>query len=153
VAAVTTPLITGTVVGAENVQANLRGVSDRMHAELVTGIGRAALAVQRFTKETQLSGAVLNVRTGNLRRSINVSQQESRDSITATVGTNVKYGAAWELGFSRRIGAGARGGKPDARRPLGTKDYPARSFLRTALEAMRPTIRAEFEAAVQRALK
>src|SRR5208282_5539853 len=55
--------------------------------------------------------------TGRLVTSIPRGGSETRsrletegDRFTAYVGTNVPYGAAWEKGFDRKVGAGARGG-------------------------------------------
>ena len=62
------------------------------------GIGRAVLRVQRRVKE-KLSGEVLNVRTGRLRRSIVERVESSGSVVTGIVGTNVEYAAPHEYGF------------------------------------------------------
>src|SRR5208282_5362072 len=113
--------------------------------------------------------------TGRLVTSIPRGASETRSRMenegtrfTAYVGTNVPYGALWENGFERKIGAGTRGGlfwgKSPAwlasyfgKHPPGTKAVGARPFLEPALEQYRPTIIAELQKAasegVQAALK
>ena len=46
----------------------------------------------------KLSGEVLKVRTGRLRRSIHLEMERSSNAITAVVGTNVSYARLHELG-------------------------------------------------------
>ena len=80
----------------------------------------------------------------------------------AYVGTNVSYGAFWEHGFTRKIGAGARGGPRTlsgnalatyiARHPPGTRQYAARPFLAPALASMKAKIVADLGAALQRGM-
>ncbi len=153
----------GTITGGDLVAGRFRLAGARIREEIRVAVSRSALSVQIQSKANKLSGQVLKVRTGHLRQSINVAYQESTDSIGATVGTNVSYGALWELGFSRRVGAGARGGPTGlspagmasyfAKHPPGTRAYPPRSFLLSALNDMKPRIRQEFAAAVARSLK
>lgn len=157
-------MIKGVIIGDKEVMARFDNFAGKLRDELKTGIGRAALAVQRNVVDVKLAGAALNVRTGRLWRSINVKTTETGNSITASIGTNVSYGAAWEFGFRRKIGAGARGWLASsvsnaratyyiARHPPGTKSYAERSFLRSALADMEDTIRSEFEQAVARAVR
>lgn len=48
----------------------------------------------------KLSGEVLKVRTGRLRRSIHLEMERSANSFAAVVGTNVSYARLHELGHS-----------------------------------------------------
>lgn len=157
-------MITGILVGDQQVVAAINAMPKRLDEELRKGVARAALAVLKQTVGAKLQGQVLNVQTGRLQRSINASPvQQDGKSLFATVGTNVRYGKFWEFGGQRKVGAGARGGprtihgdalaRYTAKHPPGVKQYPARSFLRTALADMTPKIRAEFEAAAARAAK
>jgi phage gpG-like protein len=96
----------------------------------------------------------LGVKTGRLLSSITQGGSDSRSRFESTpekslyyVGTNVSYGALWEHGFNRKVGAGARGGPRNlpgplmaryiAKHPPGERQVAARPFLSPALEDMR----------------
>lgn len=151
-------MIRGIVIGASDVSARFDSISERLRAELVVGIGRAALLVQTQTKSQKLSGQVLNVRTGRLRRSINVKITEGDQAVTATVGTNVKYAAVHEYGFDGTVSVREylrrtkNGNTATVRAHDRHMHVPEKSFLRSALADMEGPIRLEFERAVQRAI-
>lgn len=65
-------------------------------------IGRLVLLLQTQAK-FKLSGEVLNVRTGRLRRSITKRIEASGGSVSGIVGTNVSYAAAHEFGFDGTV--------------------------------------------------
>lgn len=151
--------ITGRIVGAEAVTSSLAqakvGYSERVRKE-VRSLG---LELLRKVKAEYLTGQALNRRTGRLHRSINERFQEDGSTYSSTVGTNVGYGRMWELGFNRKVGAGARGGprtlqsaKAHARylelHPPGTKHEDARPFLKPALAAMKDEIRTRLVTAI-----
>ncbi|MFX8565905.1 HK97 gp10 family phage protein, partial [Acinetobacter baumannii] len=73
---------------------------ERLRDELKVGIGRAVLKLQREVVQNKLSGQVLNVRTGNLRRSIDQVVTTEGSAVIGIVSTNVKYGRIHEYGFS-----------------------------------------------------
>jgi len=107
---------------------------------------------------------VLNVRTGVLRSSVNTSVDESSTSVSATIGTNIKYAKIHEYGGvihvpeikpkSARALAFEVGGQTIFAMSARAHDVrmPERSFLRAALEDMRPTIVTEIKAAVGEAV-
>jgi len=150
-------------VHAESLLLKLAGAPTRVRQALLKSITKSSVQVQRAVKEGKLTGQVLHVRTGTLRRSINREVIERDDGIFAVVGTNVKYGAAWEQGFTKRIGAGARGGPKGLlgmareryfmKHPPGEKNVVARPFLRPTLEEFKPRIREDLRNAVLGALR
>jgi len=150
-------------VHAESLIARMDGAPDALRRSLKIVMDRLSIMVQRSVKEDKLTGQVLHVRTGTLRRSINREVTERADGVFATVGTNVGYGIAWENGFTRQVGAGARGGPRTlqgaaldrymARHPSGTKEIAARPFLRPTLEEFKPRIREDIRVAVMGVLK
>lgn len=152
-------MIQGTVLGSEETIARFERFPEKLRAELRTGIGRAALAVQRDSKQNKLSGQVLNVVTGRLRRSINVKISETGSSVTGTVGTNVAYAHAHEFGFQGTVSVrehlshSTLGNAFTVRQHSRQMNVPEKSFLRSALHDMQDVIRAEFEQALQRALR
>lgn len=127
------------------------------------GMLRSLIRLQRLVKQEKLSGQVLHVRTGTLRRSINQKILSSGGGeIVGAVGTNVSYGKMWEYGFTQKTGAGARGGPRTLtgnalatyfqQHPPGTKHVPERSFLRSALAEFLPEFRREMQDAVHRSI-
>ena len=160
-------MITGTV-NVGNALIRIDQTGKNITAELKISVTRAAIMMMAHVKENKLSGGVLNVKTGRLRRSINQSVKSDENSVIGQVGTNVSYGRFWELGFDRKLGAGTRGG-PGARggkvltgkalasyyakHPAGTKHEAPRSFLRSALADKRADILKEIDAGIQRAVK
>jgi phage gpG-like protein len=164
-------IITAQVVGAEQVQIQLAQTSLAMQKRIRMTVNALGATLQRNVKSNYLSsgarvgkigptrGGSLGVQSGRLRRSINVSNTEDGASYSSSVGTNVPYGAYWEKGFDRKIGAGARGGprrnltelaavKYWAKHPPGMKHEEARPFLQPALQDMKDEIRARLASAV-----
>jgi phage gpG-like protein len=84
-------------------QARILGRWDQLHANLLTTIRRLAIRVQGYVKESKLTGQVLHVRTGTLRRSINQTVDDLGTEIWAKVGTNVKYARVHEYGFTGAV--------------------------------------------------
>ncbi len=152
-------MITGTIVGDRELVAKFEQMPNRLREELKAGIGRAALLVQVQSKEAKLSGQVLQVRTGRLRRSINVKTSETATAVSASVGTNVAYARVHEYGFQgtvsvrEHLATSKLGNKFTVRGHNRNVNVPEKSFLRSALADMAPQIRVEFEQAIQRAMR
>ncbi|HGS8527122.1 TPA: HK97 gp10 family phage protein, partial [Neisseria gonorrhoeae] len=114
---------------------------------VVKSVGRSALRLQREVKQNRLSGRVLRVRTGNLRRSVHQRVNVSGNVVSGEVDTNVRYGIAHEYGFagSVNVKASLRQVRQAFGKPLKPPRYvrvrahtrdvklPERSFLRSAL--------------------
>jgi len=139
-------------------------------------MARLVLKLTRKIKQEKLSGQVLRARPpgGHLRRSIHPEISGSDTSVIGTVGTNVEYAAIHEYGFNgienvrahlRRIKSQRlilKSGKYSKRSWAVPKSQgmvqvraherhmvmPERSFMRTALNEMKPEILAEFEKAI-----
>ena len=117
--------------------------------------------------QNRLSGQVLNVRTGNLRRSIHQQVTSSGGLVVGEVNTNVRYGVAHEYGFTGTVNvkASMRQIRQAFGRPLKSPRYvqirahsrnvklPERSFLRSALRDMKPGIEADLQKSIERALR
>lgn len=146
-------LIQATVVGGEELAAKLDLVGAGFVLALQDGIGRAVLRVQSKVKD-KLSGEVLQVRTGRLRRSITQVVTTTGERVEGVVGTNVEYAAIHEYGFvgTETVAASLRTsklGKVFGVQPH-TRDVkmPERSFIRSALKELQPEIRKQIESAV-----
>ena len=167
-------MLKGYLVGESAVVARLDGLGPKLREELMTGVGRATLKLQRMVKRDKLNGLVLGVRTGTLRRSIDQDQESrlknplevSGDRITGIVSTNVKYAKAHEYGFSGVVSVREHMrtvkqafGRPIAPREVTVRAHtmkmnlPERSFLRSALADLESQgiLREELEAAIKRA--
>lgn len=162
-------------VRAENLVAKLLGLEQQIRQSLLIAVKRLAIGVQQDVKSMKLSGQVLNVRTGTLRRSINQEVTEKPDGIFAIVGTNVEYAAIHEYGFSgnvnvkahvrhlRKRGHTTASGKFVKGKLTGETamvsahtrhmEMPERSFLRSTLREWEPRIKDDLRAAVTQVIK
>ena len=73
---------------------------------IIRSFKQSGLRLTGWIKRKRLSGArprYLGVVTGRLRSSITSRTRKAGDSIETTVGTNVEYAAAHELGFNERV--------------------------------------------------
>jgi HK97 gp10 family phage protein len=152
-------MITAYLLGDQALIAKLNAMPNGLRNGIARAVTRLAIETQRLVQQ-KLSGSVLKVRTGVLRSSINYKVEQSSTSVTATVGTNVKYAAINEFGGrtppheilpkKARALAFELNGKTifamSVHHP-GSK-IPERSFLRSALKEMEPRITEELERAV-----
>lgn len=165
-------MISGYLIGDKRLIAKFSAMPGEIKASIDRTVEALGFAVQAKVQGEYLRGPRpehLGVRTGRLLGSITQGAPDSRSRFESTattafafVGTNVEYGQFWEYGFTRRTGAGARGGKftgmgPKAletyfsKHPPGEKNYPARPFLAPGLEAMRQTIVDQISASLSNA--
>lgn len=154
-------------IGGDVLAAVLRSYGDKVQAAIVQSVGRSALRLQREVMQNRLSGQVLNVRTGNLHRSIHQQVTSSGGAVIGEVNTNVRYGKAHEYGFAGTVNvkASLRQVRQAFGRPLKAPRYvqvrahsrnvrlPERSFLRTALRDLKPEIEADLRNSVKGALR
>lgn len=154
-------------IGGDVLAAVLRSYGDKVQTAIVQSVGRSALRLQREVMQNRLSGQVLNVRTGNLRRSIHQRVTNTGSAVIGEVNTNVRYGKAHEYGFAGTVNvkASLRQVRQAFGRPLKSPRYvqvrahsrnvrlPERSFLRTALRDMKPEIEADLRNSVKGALR
>ena len=164
-------MITATLIGADRLIAKIDAMPASIKASLDATVQRIGFDLQRKVQESYLRGprpGHLGVVTGRLLNSITQGSADSRSRFESTsvsafafVGSNVEYAAGWEHGFTRKVGAGARGGMfwgmgPTAlatyfaKHPAGVKDVAARPFLAPALEEMRGVIVEQLQQSLQR---
>ena len=86
---------------AEPLLAKIQGSGEALLENLRRAVLRIGISVQAVVKDEKLSGQVLHVRTGTLRRSINFQPSEDTSGIYGSVGTNVEYAAIHEYGGQR----------------------------------------------------
>lgn len=90
-------------IQAEQLMARLHGTQDRLTESLRSAVLRLAITVQNSVKVDKLTGQVLHVRSGELRRSINQQLTQDAKGITASVGTNVVYARVHEYGYTGTV--------------------------------------------------
>lgn len=145
-------MITAKVVGGDAVAKALRASAYTVDSAVERAVLRLAIKMTGMAK-TKLSGEVLKVRTGRLRRSINYKLEHGSNRVDAVVGTNVSYGKTHELGLTipphivearraKALAFGVGGRMVFAKRVnIPAVKMPKRSFLESSLRQMAPEIR------------
>lgn len=142
-------MIRGYVVGDAAVIQRFSSMPNKLRTNIRTAITRLVIKLQRNVKANKLSGQVLNVRTGTLRRSIDFKVSETGTGIAGKVSTNVKYARPHEYGFQGVVTVQAHlrqikeaFGKSITPTTVAVGAHtrqvnlPERSFLRSALRDM-----------------
>lgn len=147
-------MITGKVIGGEALEKRFIQAVPKVTAGVQKAVMDLALSVTRKTM-TKLTGDVLQVRSGTLRRSIHPEYDFTADKAVAIIGTNTIYARIHEYG-----GVILPKTKKALKFKIGDKwvitkrvVMPERSFLRTALRETVPEIEAVLKAAVANSLK
>ena len=87
------------IEGGAKTAEKIKAAAKPLREALRGAVERSALDLLAHVKQNKLSGQVLKVRTGRIRRSINSKVTSDGDTTTATVGTNVAYARRFELGW------------------------------------------------------
>ena len=142
------------LIGDKELIARLSGMPSKLQAALVRKVSTLALQLEAKVKNDKLSGQVLNVKTGNLRRSIANEVQQSSDSVTGRVFSSgdVKYAAIHEFGGDIKKSVTMAWGKPVKNPKEFTFHYPERSYMRSSLTDMKDQITEGLHQAVMEAL-
>lgn len=157
-------MITMRFIGGTEVVEKLVRMEPEIEKSLLATITRLSIKLQAKVMEDKLSGQVLKTKTGTLRRSITYKINQTQESISGTVGTNVSYGLTHEFGFHGTVNVKAhlRTIKQVYGRPLPAPkqiligehsrmmNLPAKSFLRSALREMKPEIKQAIQEAIKR---
>lgn len=85
------------LLGAEKLQAKM-DLLGRPHPAIVSAMNDIADKLVSTVQANKLSGQVLKVQTGRLRRSITRQVESTADGINAIAGTNVEYAKIHEYG-------------------------------------------------------
>lgn len=144
--------VTGSVIGRDEVVAKLQRAGSTAHQAIYKLVNELGLRLLAHVKADKLSDQVLHVRTGRLRRSINLQMTDNGSEVIASVGTNVVYARIHEFGGKTSPHViEAKNGKALRFESNGMVYYrqrvnhpgskmPERSFLRSSLEDMRAYI-------------
>lgn len=155
-------MIKGTVTGdAEIVRALSQG-ADTLPRRMGVTVAKLTMKLAARVKSQKLTGQVLNVRTGRLRRSITPRVTGMGSSrVEGVVGTNVSYARKHEYGFTgtasvrahlrmvkKAFGKSISPTQVQVRAHSRNVVYPEKSFLRSALKDMKPEILQALSSAV-----
>jgi phage gpG-like protein len=146
-------------VRAEQLLAQLAGAGDRFMADQRVAVERLSIEVQAAVKDQKLSGQVLHVRTGTLRRSINRKITQTGSTVYGEVGTNVRYAAIHEYGYEGNVDVPehtrrtAGGDSVNVRAYVMRMHMPERSFLRSTLDEQADHIRKTLREAALHSLR
>ena len=100
-------MITAYLVGDEQLLERLRALPDAINSGLARSITQLGIDLQRNVRQDKLSGQVLRSRTGALKSSIDLRVDQGARSVSASVFTDLRYGAAQEYGFAGTVSVGA----------------------------------------------
>lgn len=159
-------MIEGIVTGDREVAARFRRIPDQVKVSLRKSIARIIIRLQSKIVREKLQGQVLKVRTGTLQRSIDQVMLDIPHGASGVVWTNVEYARRHEYGFQGtesvkehlRMMTQAFGREVKNPRKIAISahsravNYPAHSFMRTALRESAPEIQAQIERAVSEGL-
>ena len=158
-------MITAKITKGEDLGKKFRDSIPNIESGVQKEIMRLALKMTGSVMN-KLSGDILKVRTGRLRRSIHPEWDFKPGHMGATVGTNVEYAAIHEYGFKGTVQVKSfqremtkAFGRPIAPKQVTVSAHsrninmPESSFLRSALKEMRPEIIEGLKNAVAKELK
>ena len=145
-------MITAEIIKGKDLGKKFRESIPNIESGVQKEIMRLALKMTGVVMR-KLTGDVLKVRTGRLRRSIHPEWEFKPGYSGAVVGTNVEYAAIHEYGFKGDVQVKSfqremnkAFGRPISPRTVTVKAHarnvnlPERSFLRSALLEMKPEI-------------
>ena len=147
------------VVGSEQVARSFRTMPDIILGRIEAVTEKFCLDLSARVKARKLTGQVLNVRTGRLRRSIHHELTRTSTKVQGAVGTNVEYARIHEYGGTFQVPPHNRLITQAWGKDLGfpvwqsvrghSRRVPARSFLRVAYSEMRADYRRRIDAALR----
>lgn len=152
--------ITVEVIGDDLVIARLGAVYPNVYASILAAMTKLGLDLKAIVVDQNLSGAVLNRKTGTLAGAQNLTMTSDDTQIQAQVGFNsatVPYGKMHEFGVPKSWVIEAKrakalrfeiGGTVFFRKSVVHPPLPERSFLRAALAQIAPQVLPELQAAV-----
>lgn len=149
-----TPLVSLTLVGGDALVAQMTALGPRLTVNLTRAMHRITIDVQGAVKRDKLSGQVLKVRTGTLRRSVSseVAVHEDTGMIEGFVGVfrgpAMLYGRLHEYGGERSY-LSWRGANNTRFGTHVIAHYPERSFLRSTLAERQEVIQKALDRAVE----
>lgn len=94
-------MVIGQILGVEKVVTALGDKKGRVRVALQVKVRELAIMLAGYVKMMKLTGEVLHVRSGRLRRSITYQVQTDGTIVSGLVGTIVEYARAHEFGVNK----------------------------------------------------
>lgn len=142
------------VNGGKEFSTKLKVMPEKMNRSLTKAITILTIELKNYIVKDKLTNNVLNVRTGNLRRSIQQVVNSQPDNVTGEVFSagDVKYAAIHEFGgtIKSRLGTGEGKPKPNGK---ATIVMPERSYMRSSLKEFQTRIQSRLSIAVNEGIK
>ena len=142
--------ISADITGDEQVAVRLQNLPNSVRSSLKKAMNEAVIDLRGYVADNKLSGQLLKVRTGTLRRSITQRVTDDTSSVIGIVGTNVAYAAIHEYGGQIKTRLGTGKGKPKK----NGKAYitmPEKRFLRGSLVDKTESIKERLAIAISEA--
>lgn len=137
-------MLNATIHGASLVIKHFTNLPDELKKQLEAEVSRQTQSVLKRAKQ-MVSGEVLNVRTGTLRRKINSRVECINSAIVGTVGIKLSYAAIHEFGFKGTIKVRAHNRRSLAQMKADAK----RRFLPSGKSALRDAKKAKGSGVIQ----
>jgi hypothetical protein len=154
-------VISFSLQGDTAVVAMLHSKAPKLSASVRNSVMRATIMLLAYVKANKLSGQVLHVRSGTLRRKVNYRMQGNASFSTGIVGVKLAYARPHEYGFDGIVNVreSLRTIKQAFGRSIAPVTFPVRahtvhmklperSFLRSSLRELTPEIREMIRAGV-----
>lgn len=142
-----------TVQGLQEVQNKFDALPTKIQEELQVAMTALGAEFIDYLDTTKLSGSPLHNVTGALQASFTAKTSTSSDDVSLTISSDSPYAAYHEFGFhgTESVRAFTRNGHP-VRAFTRTVNYAGHPYFQPALDEYTPTIYADIDAAVQKAL-
>jgi phage gpG-like protein len=146
-------MIEASITGDDRVIARLEKVGPSIRQALHDAMRAQVFRIQHAVVTEKLSGDPLHRRTAVLATSINSTVEDRGSEIVGRVGTKVRYGEVHEYGGTFEIPEHERRTKDGKTTTVRahTATYPERSFLRSVLSELRPSVVESIRATIARA--
>ena len=96
-------MVIGQLLGVEKFVATMGSRQGEVVKVLKTEVRNLTVMLMGYVKASKLSGEVLHVQSGRLRRSITGRVEAGGTLVSGIVGTNVEYAAAHEFGIDKHM--------------------------------------------------
>ena len=161
-------MISATIIGTDRVSERLDRLAPNITQSVAAGVQKLLYVLEGRIKTEKLSGQALHVRTDRLRSSVHAEAVKvTVDTISGIVGTNTKYAAYHEYGFTgpehvkQHLRMIKQAFGVQLKQPkeilihgyMRQVNYPAHSFMRSQLAEDTPSIREGIRLAVSEGAK
>jgi phage gpG-like protein len=148
-------MIEATLTGDASVVLRLERLGPSVRQAVYDAMRAQCFRIQNAVVRQKLSGDPLHRRSTRLSSSITSEVTDEGGEIVGIVGTNVRYGKVHEYGGTFQVPEHERRTKSGKTTTVRAHKatYPERSFLRSVLTEMRPSVIDAIQSAINRAMQ